>query len=268
MILKKTHELNVNNNDIYILETCLDKIIINDNYQGLLLLDTSLNILHAIPITKNLMIYAIYKNHNCQSLILYCPDNEQVILVDLQTFINNITSLPKTLNNQMLSPNYYWHKDTLILTTFDGIFYQLVLKSNKLQQIPYETIKRTYGHFFNFWNQCQNYTILATYPHEASFIFQKDMKTIGFFNYTNNTTSLINNFDKGWHDVEYKNEFFAFIYEEKIELLHKSNKTVLTPQEHYYFLKMHFLNENTIVVLSSNISNNLQCIIETYEIIV
>ena len=268
MILKKTHTLNLNNNDIYILETCLDKIIINDNYQGLLLLDNSLNILHAIPITKNLIIYTVYKNHNCQNIMLYCPDNKQIILVDLQTLVNKIISLPKTLDNQILSPNYYWHKDILILTTFDRIFYQLILQSNKLKQIPYKTIKSTWKHFFNFWNQCQDYTILTTYPHEASIIFQKDMKTIGFFNYTKNTTELIDNFDKGWHDIEHQNDFFAFIYEKKIELFHNNNKTILKPQEDYAFLKMRFLNANTIIVLSSAISNNLQCSIETYEIIV
>ena len=54
MILKKTDELYFETNDVYQLESFADKIITNYDYQGVMILDSSLNILHKIQIMKGL----------------------------------------------------------------------------------------------------------------------------------------------------------------------------------------------------------------------
>lgn len=54
-MLVKTLELN--NNDVYFIETLEDSIIINDNYSGVIIFDKGLNFVKKIRLIDDLMIY-------------------------------------------------------------------------------------------------------------------------------------------------------------------------------------------------------------------
>src|SRR5690606_3174921 len=229
---------------------------------GIILLNNQLKTTHIIPVEKNLLIYSTYKSDNYKKLALYSADDEKMIFIDLNTFKIE-TTIPVDC---ILSPNYYWHDSSLIFTSFNDIFYQYFFVSQTLKNISHEIAQTISPSFFQFWKQSQNYTILTVYPHNNSFVFQKNIDTIGFLNYTQNDITLINNFSKGWHDVEYNDEVFAFIHEDKIELLRGKHTVNLKPKLTYIFLKMRFLDERTIVILSSNVSDRFECIIEIYEV--
>lgn len=265
MFIKKIDEQKYNNNDLYIIKTCKNNIIINKNYNNALLLDSSLNAIQQIPLSENTIIYHIYKKNDESNIILYSPDDNHITFVDMHTMNTSTISLPNELKNCILSSNYYWQDDILIFTTCGNVFYQFSFESSRFTMINHETIKTIYPLFFKFWNTCKKYNILTMYPDQQSFIFQKNIETITFFDYKQNRIVTTKNYTNGWHDVEYKNNMFIFIHENKIELVANNHKTILQPQENYIFLRAKFINKNSFILLSSKPSNHRESLLETYE---
>ena len=79
MILKTIHELCFENNDIYQIESCADKIIVNEDYYGVKILDLSLNTIKTIPFMEKLVIFSILAFSFCFSYFVYIPNVELVV---------------------------------------------------------------------------------------------------------------------------------------------------------------------------------------------
>ncbi len=264
MTTQKTAELYFKKNDIYILDNYDNTIIINDNNQGLLLLDNSLHIQRKLVIPQKASIYSVYKKYDGSAIILYLPDAHQIIYTDLKTPTPYTITLPKDFNEEILSPNYYWNNNTLILTTLNDNFYQLDFTSNKLHPVSSDTVEKDYPSFFDFWNICRKYNILTFYPNKQSFIFQSS-SIVSFFNFQQDKQHIVTGFSKGWHDVECSNNIFLFIHEKKIEIINEQDKIILKPHVDYIFLRAKFLNDNHFVILSSNLSNPQENLLEIYK---
>lgn len=265
MINTETTKRFFKNNDIYILETYNDTIIINYNYQGLLILDNVLCIQKKLIFLQEASIYHLYKQCNGNNLMLYLPDNHQIIFVDIKTSDHFALSLPEVFNKEILSSNYYWNDNILILITFDKNFYQFDFSSKTLHQISYGKAKKICLSFFTFFDISTQYDVTKFYPDKESFIFRSN-DTIGFLNYQQNTQNIITKFNQKWHDVEYDNNIFIFIHEKKIELISKKNRFLLIPCDNFIFLRAKFVDNNHFVILSSNASNPKENLLEMYKI--
>ena len=79
------------NNDIYFMEVVEEKIIINDNYDGVLILDSDLNILKSIRLLEELSIDTSFLNN--QQIVLYCYENQCLIYINIDTYEYKIISL-------------------------------------------------------------------------------------------------------------------------------------------------------------------------------
>src|SRR5437763_29024 len=164
MIIKKITELHFKKNDIYILENHNDTIIVNNNNQGLLLFNTSLHIQKELSVAQEAPIYYLYKKHDNNALMLYLPDINQIILVDLEEANTTTINLPKSFDTEVLSPNYYWSNDACILLTNNNTFYQLDSASKTLLEVSNHIIQKNCPSFFTFWTICKQYDILTFYP--------------------------------------------------------------------------------------------------------
>jgi len=258
MIIKKINELIVSSNDIYILNIYKNHIIINDNYQGLILLNHALQVTEKIFILQHIHIYHLYQKYNDSSVLIYSPESEKFILVDINTKKHVVIRIP---TNDVFSPNYYWDNNILVMTTFNDDFYQL---SYIWRQISREETKKICSSFFYFWNVAKNYSVLKFYSEYQAFITQSDAEMISFFSCAQLEPIQVKNFDDGWHDVEFNNRVFMFIHEKKIEIFNCENKITLKPCDEYIFLRAKFLNNNHIIILSSKPSNSRECLLENY----
>lgn len=263
MLIKKIDELIILNNDIYILTNFKDYIIINDNYQGLILLNHTLRTIEKIFIFEGIHIYHLYQKYNGNSVLVYSPENKEIILVDIDTKEHTVI---KTHTNEVFSPNYYWNDNTLLMITFNSDFYQLCFEFYILKQVIAKEVEKTCSSFFNFWNASREYHVLKVYSEQQSFIVKNNNKSISFLNYAQQKYVIAKNFSDGWHDVEYSNNIFLFIHEKKIEIINNQDKITLKPHPDYIFLRARFLSNNQIVVLSSKPSNSRECLLETYSL--
>lgn len=261
MIIKKKDELIILNNDIYILTNFKNYIIINDNYQGLILLNHALCIIEKIFIFEGIHIYHLYQKYNGNNVLVYFPENKEFIFVDIDTRKHVVI---KIHTDEVFSTNYYWNGNILLMTTFNGIFYQVCFESYTLRPITAQEVEKISSSFFNFWKASKKYHVLKVYSEQQSFIVKNNNKSISFFNHAQQEHVIVKNFSDGWHDVEYNDNIFLFIHEKKIEIINDQDKIVLMPHSGYIFLRARFLNSNQIIIFSSKPSNSRECLLETY----
>ena len=70
-------------NDTYFLQTVGNFIVINDDYNGVIIMDSDFERIDNISIMEDLCIYnSVVIDENL--LLLFCPDNEKFVLVDIK----------------------------------------------------------------------------------------------------------------------------------------------------------------------------------------
>lgn len=267
MILKKLNELIFFNNDIYILEKIANIIVINDNQSGLIFLTFALEKKAYTAISESFFIYGTYKQYNDTHLLFYSPDTYAMIFVDTQHFHYSIITLDVQFDNDIFSPVYYWDKSTLIVCTFSGDFYTYAVEKNVFIHESISAIATFNPVFYDFYQTCQKYIIAKVYSDQDAFIFEQGNGVMGYFDMKKKNEILISDMASGWHDIEYMDETFILVYENRLEIVLGGKKIILEPEnQSYCFLKVQFLAFDIIAVLSSNKSNQRNSVITTYQI--
>jgi hypothetical protein len=266
MILKKLHELYFETNDIYQLESFSDNLIVNDDYQGIMILDFSLNILHKISIMEGLVVNSIYKKYDNTYAIIHDFDKCLIVFVDLQRFNFNIIKLPTDLEGYCFGHNYYWQNNILILNLENhDIFYQFNFQSFSLEKISQKTVKTIAPVFYDFWKACKKYNAITIYPAQNSFVFYKNRKLTAFYDYKNKNLILTKHPSKFFEDIYYHNGDFIFFDLWNKKITFKKNKAFFEMIENYYCLKINFLSNDTIAILQTNKENHQKCVLQIYE---
>lgn len=71
-------------NDIYFMETVADKVIVNDNYQGIMILDNHLNLNKCLKLIDHLVIDMSFVKK--EEILLVCYENQCMIHIDTVSF--------------------------------------------------------------------------------------------------------------------------------------------------------------------------------------
>jgi hypothetical protein len=74
-IVNLLHEKSMKENDVYVLEYFNGQVLINDNYEGIIILDENLNIKSKIKLFSGLIISHVILCPFENRAVLYCPDN-------------------------------------------------------------------------------------------------------------------------------------------------------------------------------------------------
>jgi hypothetical protein len=266
MILNKTHELCFEQNNIYQLESCLDKIIVNEDYHGIRILDLSLNTIKIISIMKGLIIFSIYKKYDGTSIMLYSPEQNHLVFINLQTFKYFIIEPRNPLIDYFFDRNYYWQDNTLIFAVENkDIFYQVDFESSTLEQVSQKTVKTLAPSFIDFFKIYKKHNVITVHPDQSSFIYQKNRNLTAFYDYKNKNLILTKHSTGHFEEIYYHNETFIFFDLWNKIIKFKNSKLFLQGIDNYDCLKMSILSNNSIVILLTNKNNHRQCILETYE---
>lgn len=250
MYLKKEKIIKIEDNDLYILDIIGNYILINNDYQGISVLNTNLEKIKDISIFEDIAIYSIYKAFIDDKILLYCPDNKCLVYVNLKSSDFSIITLPD--QDIIFSPIYYWKENSIILVTYTSKFYILCIKKKNISRITTGEIAKNYPIFYNFWKKSKNYSILKVYSKELEFIFNKaSQNQIGLFKFKQNKKFFIEKPNAMGHDIEYKDEKFMIIKEDKVILFSKRESVTCNANKNEIFLRARFLDTNSIIILSS-----------------
>lgn len=267
MLVLELKSLQILNNDIYLLEIFDQKIILNDQYLGLQILDSNLNIEKKIFLKDNISIYHIYKNPDACSLLLYCPDDQEAILVEFATSSTQNISIEDC---KIFSPLYMWKNNTILFATYDYEYYLLDLKNQLLTSYDEKKVQNEWSLFDAFVTDAlQHKGLLQVNPIAHTYLYDNETDVV-FRDYPTNTT-IKNKSSLAYHDAIFQNDTFAFISENGIEIkdLHNNVHMIKYTNPLYIFLRARFLQEDNrfyLFALLSNKSNNLDNIVIKYEI--
>lgn len=133
MTLLKENET-VLNGDTYFLVVIKDKIIINCEYEGVCVFDSSLQFLRRIDIIPNLSIYNAF-TINEEELLLNCIENNAIFLVNIKTGVVRTCYTPQIVYDEILKEVVNIEEKNVVLSTYKHHHFSLDLDSLKFTSV-------------------------------------------------------------------------------------------------------------------------------------
>lgn len=239
------------------MEVLSDKIIINDNYEGILILDSNLNIIKRLKILEGIMIYSSFVNRYGE-ILLFCPDNECMVHINIEDYQYKVISLKNGLEELIFSTLYEWNENSLVLTTYNGEFYSICVDKKTIQKIDYKEIEKLYPNLYNFYQELMKYKVIKVFSDEYIAIIYDENCNINMINFKRKTKQVINNVSDDFLDIEFRDETFTIVNENIIEIVKGYDKKVINRNKEFIFLKARFLSKGNnifLVTLSSSQSD-------------
>ncbi|MBQ8043954.1 MAG: hypothetical protein IJ272_07400, partial [Clostridia bacterium] len=112
------------NGDIYILERSGNLFVVNNDYEGIFIVDSSLKFVKKIKIFNNIRIYKVFICEK-ENIVLFCPDNNCLVKIDLENERKYIVKLRGKMKKIIFSSYYWIYKDCIHLTDYNFNVYKV-----------------------------------------------------------------------------------------------------------------------------------------------
>lgn len=255
-------------NDIYFMEILLDIIIINDNYNGILIYDSNMILKKKLRIFEDITIYSSF-NNSYEEILLFCPDNECLVHINIVNYEYKVIYLENGLENLIFSALYEWNDNGLVLTTNNGEFYSVCIYEKKIHKIDYKDIRRLYPKLYEFHLEFIKHKVVKVFYDEYIAIINNDKCNISILNLKKKSKQILSNATINFHDIEFMKGIYAIVNEKAIEIISIHDNVVLYPNKDCIFLKARFLSEQNdiyLVALSSSQTNVNYSRMELYKL--
>ena len=130
----------IRENDTYFLEILENRIIINDNYHGILIFDFEMNFIKAINIFEDIVVYDSYVISN-KELILFCPENEKMVYIDFKEEISKVIDIDEELSDIADLRLFSMKDNTCIFVSAQNKYIELNLQNKTLKEVSNTTFK-------------------------------------------------------------------------------------------------------------------------------
>jgi len=219
MNLVKRYEFKVDA-QLYFLEIIGNKIVINDNYEGIIILDNFFNIIKTIKIFDDIMIWRCYKHFSEKAFLLYCYENSCFIYIDIQSWKFSIIKIEESC--EILFSRFYWweNRNEIILTTYKNELFKICLTEKLLTKISESYLKNHCRQFYQIWLNYKDFSVIHFFPRDNVLLVQDQVKyELIIYNYANVTEERIPYFLEDTHDFYYQNGSVLVIHEKQIDLI-------------------------------------------------
>lgn len=231
-MIKKTI-IETKENDVYFLEVVDDKIIINDNYEGILIFDIEGILIKRIALMNGMIIHSALKND--KELVLLCNENGIIFHIDLETYQYKMI-LMGDFEDWIFSPIFEWRKNEVILSDYKGNLLKLDLRQKRLIKTSknsheYDLVRKTY-------EKLNDYHIAKMISEEKA-IVQNSCSELELIDYSEDVITILKFQKEQFHDFEVADNHIICVGENEIEIMdinNKENKRFL-PGKGYCFLR-------------------------------
>ena len=256
--------INIENNDIYFMEIVDEAVVINNDYHGLLIFDRNLKQSYKMNFSEELIIYNSFKNK--KQLLLFCPDNNCIVHVDLiSRTIRKI--LLNDFEDYIFSPLYMWEQSKVILSDHNRPLLNVDLKKGTVESInSYDKIDKELKEEYE---KIKNYQILKMYGDEKKAIAVEGNSTVKLIDYRQNIKELKEFPKEQYFDFEWKNEYMVKIGDSKIQLIYGNHSEIFNAEKDYDFLRGKIMcdhNKCFLFILSVLKSDVKKCRIDRIEL--
>lgn len=246
--------------DVYFMEVFPGKIVINDDYEGIMVLDDQLNVIETIGV-EDIVIDASFKNAATKELAVFFHDDKRLFYFNFDSMTCQECNVKEDI--PVLSKYYVWGSDEVIFATYDEDFYRYSMKENKFAKIEQTYVKDQYESFYLFWSETKDLPVVRYDMDQLEIIVNTRNNRYYAYQSDQDKVYLKSNYKP--HDVEYSGEAAMFIQENIIELTAESNQMTLEPGDQMTFLRGRFLSPDKIAVLSSH-NDDLLSQINIYQL--
>ena len=174
---------------------------------------------------KEISIYSVFTCKDGNRFLLYCNDPDLLIYSNLENGIIypiDISSLIK----DCISPIVHWNTNTVILSTYNGIFYELNIIDKKIISLTSALMSKNYKDFYNFWLKTKQHNAITLANFEnRSFIYHEEGLLV-FADYKNNIEVEVEELQNGYHDVIFHKGYFIFVAKKSLTI--KNNEEMYT----------------------------------------
>lgn len=128
---------NTYNGDAYLMEILRDNIIINDDYEGLIILDYNLDIVKKISIDQELCIYNAIVIDD-KNIILNCIEDKKIYIINIETDEVKTMEMPDCIYNEVPEKKIANNENDIIIRTYKNNYF--CLDTNQLIVRPYDFV--------------------------------------------------------------------------------------------------------------------------------
>lgn len=219
-------------NDVYFMEVLEDIVVINDNYQGILLLNSSLEQIGSVKIFERLCIDSSFWQG--KKLLLSCPENDCLVYLDFGSNEKKMISL-KGFEEWIFSPLYIWQQDRVIVSDYSGHFADVDLQKGQIYGIHIEDL--AYQELREDILKLRDFQICKICKDKKRAIVSFRGSKIGLIDYAEGVKVACAFEAEPYHDYEWNEDYIAKIGEDKVEIIHENDRLFYCPTKGYYFLR-------------------------------
>lgn len=284
-IHKYKHKINISkiskkftDNDIYFMEFVSDRLVINDNYNGIFILDHELNMIKELKLFNDMSIYMSFIKD--KEIVLYCAENQCLVHINIDTYVYHILPLSKEFDDIAFMPVYEWADNDLILLSDNGNTMTHVDLLDHTVNIMQENSEKYQFKIYDNWKKLSGKTIYKVYTDECNAVVESNNKIV-LYNYKKDEESILMidppHFDNNdsssiyrYHDIEVKNSVIAEISERNVLILYQKEQIILGPEsKDDFFIRgklFRIAGNDYLFLLQGSNSDPLRSVIEKYDL--
>lgn len=249
------------NNDMYFMEICGDRIVVNHHYSGIKILNRLLEPVDELNLFDGVMIYHAYSDGDKKRMVLYCAENDCLVPVDLAEMKSNVISLEGAMRQTVFSPVHRWQEKELLLLDYSGNPYRVDLSEG---HVRFCTEKA--GMFGNTASLIRQHRLI--HFEDGMLVLETPSgENIRVFDLKGRLITEVGKPEGNWHSAVYHDGGLIFASETRIVgVRNHATRFVLEPEPSEYFLKVKVTGDRHLWVLSSDPSNPEKSRISQYRV--
>lgn len=244
--------------DVYFMETVLNKIIINDGYEGIEILDNNLKLIKKINIFKDIVIHHSYVNNKTNEILLFCPENECFVHINLNNYEIKTILIKDELKNVIFSEIYLWEDNVVILDSYNMIFCEVDFYGNRLESVKEEKIMGLYPAFYRFCSYISFKNIIDIFPKVYKAIVQENNDEFFVYNLDGSHEKVDIKSTHGITDFVYNGKSVGIVYGDYIKIIGNNNEKLVSCKDKDVFIRASYLDNGNLAVLSSSKQESFQ----------
>lgn len=214
---------------------------------------------------------APFKNFISQQRIYFSMSEEEARLFYFDPLKKQTCEiLEKPLEPVFPNDIYYWQGEEVVLY-IDKDFYSIDPYAKKIQKTSEFDVKKRLPDFYKCLKESLDYDVIRAYSEDYTFIY-RDVNNleIGIRNTKEDTTHIIEFYNREVYDIKIHGKYIMFIEECRIDVRKGSHKrTLILPDPGHFFMDAEFVERNGkmyIATLDNTNSVGVSSSIALYEI--
>lgn len=249
-------------NDVYFLEVIGDKILVNDNYSGILVFDRELCLLETIEIMDDFIIESSVKRG--QEILFICPENKSFVYFNLVGYHYKIIPMVGW-EDWIFSPLFQWEGDKVLLSDYKGRLVQLDLEREEICEV----IPSGKEGILQQRQKLNDFVVEKMFAEDRRAVVESEDGDLELIDYTEEICSIICLPKGDFHDFELQGASVTEIGEEFVLETNLETKECqeYAPEEGYYYLRGKYMaagQQTFLFLLSSDMADDGMARIERH----